>query len=428
VGNKYFREAVAAALDEYMQKENRFEKSFVVHRIVDEIRGRGGRFLKLDALSGEWREIPQQQAREKVGHAIRDAANLHLQKQQLKQVGAMTTASWAGVGSARNKPGVRLKSPPSTSYVGKKYGSTTTRKQLAKRQRKGSIASGSTLLSVGASPMSDGSSFKPSPIQLSHIQQGFAISSLASPYRLDSNNPGTEYPIQQLIQQQYQYSQPTYPLQQQQQLVGSGRINSSFLPSPGNESAIPPFFIEQPTFTGQQLQQVGQQSTFDPIMSNMSQQEMVSRQQQLMLPTMTAQTQLQQQSQFPNQHPNLLLQIGQQRPILYQPIGSQNILYRNDEFLDAINAVLGPMGPDNQLEELLIPQPSVDVDDSVVRQPSQSNIYQPHLEYQSEQQNVNYPSAQKPSGPVDMADEHKRSATSSFSANIDRSSNPDIKR
>lgn len=83
MGNKYFREAIAASLEEYMQKQSRFEKSFVVQNIVDEIHGRGGRFLKQDSRTGRYTiELTMTQSREKVGHAIRDAANLHTSKQR----------------------------------------------------------------------------------------------------------------------------------------------------------------------------------------------------------------------------------------------------------------------------------------------------------------------------------------------------------
>jgi hypothetical protein len=59
-----------------MKAETRFEKSVIVHGIVDVIRNNGnGRFLKEDHKSHGWYELTIQQAKEKVGHAIRDAAN-----------------------------------------------------------------------------------------------------------------------------------------------------------------------------------------------------------------------------------------------------------------------------------------------------------------------------------------------------------------
>jgi hypothetical protein len=80
VGNKIFRDAVTSALDDYMGADNRFEKALVVHTIVDTIREAGGRFLKRDFHLGEWYELSDQQAKEKVGHAIRDAVSSYESK------------------------------------------------------------------------------------------------------------------------------------------------------------------------------------------------------------------------------------------------------------------------------------------------------------------------------------------------------------
>jgi len=75
VGNKRFREAVSSSLQKYMEAESRFEKSLVVHGIVDSIQREGGRFLKKDHKTGAWYELSRQQSKEKVGHAVRDAVN-----------------------------------------------------------------------------------------------------------------------------------------------------------------------------------------------------------------------------------------------------------------------------------------------------------------------------------------------------------------
>jgi hypothetical protein len=63
------------SLDAYIKAENRFEKSLVVHSIVDNIKSAGGRFLKRDSNTKKWYELSDQQAKEKVGHAVRDAVN-----------------------------------------------------------------------------------------------------------------------------------------------------------------------------------------------------------------------------------------------------------------------------------------------------------------------------------------------------------------
>jgi hypothetical protein len=80
VGNKRFRDAVTSALDDYMEANSRFEKALVVTSIVDIIRASGGRFIKWDFQLGKWYELTNQQSKEKVGHAIRDAVSAYESK------------------------------------------------------------------------------------------------------------------------------------------------------------------------------------------------------------------------------------------------------------------------------------------------------------------------------------------------------------
>ena len=74
-GNKRFRDAVTNALESYTRAASRYEKSLVVHSIVESIRATGGRFLKRDSKTNRWYELSDQQAKEKAGHAVRDALN-----------------------------------------------------------------------------------------------------------------------------------------------------------------------------------------------------------------------------------------------------------------------------------------------------------------------------------------------------------------
>jgi hypothetical protein len=89
-GNKSFRNAVSAALEDFVNAVNRFEKAIVVQRVVDMVVSRGGRFLKEDTRAGTWYQLSEQQSKEKVGHAIRDAANLYevrkKKEQQMQQL------------------------------------------------------------------------------------------------------------------------------------------------------------------------------------------------------------------------------------------------------------------------------------------------------------------------------------------------------
>jgi hypothetical protein len=77
VGNKTFRDKVYAALDEYLKADTRFERLLVVRKVVDRVSAEGGRFLKKDNREGRWFALIEQRSKEKVGHALRDAANLY---------------------------------------------------------------------------------------------------------------------------------------------------------------------------------------------------------------------------------------------------------------------------------------------------------------------------------------------------------------
>jgi hypothetical protein len=92
VGNKRFRELINSSMDRYMGAETRFEKSLVVHSIIEEIHQSGGRFLKKDATAGKWVEVSAHHTNEKVGHALRDAANSYELKKNrdIESAGAST--------------------------------------------------------------------------------------------------------------------------------------------------------------------------------------------------------------------------------------------------------------------------------------------------------------------------------------------------
>jgi hypothetical protein len=70
VGNRRFRVTVSMALNKYLTTPTRTGKTKVIDSIVDTVRRSGGRFLKW--RHARWVELDMKQAREKVGHALRD--------------------------------------------------------------------------------------------------------------------------------------------------------------------------------------------------------------------------------------------------------------------------------------------------------------------------------------------------------------------
>ena len=72
-GNKKFRALVQEYVPRYVNARTKLDKSMVLSAIVEKVREEnGGRFIK-QRKGGEWHEIGDEQAREKVGHAIREA-------------------------------------------------------------------------------------------------------------------------------------------------------------------------------------------------------------------------------------------------------------------------------------------------------------------------------------------------------------------
>mmetsp|Transcript_27020 Transcript_27020/g.38010 ORF Transcript_27020/g.38010 Transcript_27020/m.38010 type:complete len:227 (+) Transcript_27020:116-796(+) len=77
IGTKHFRQVIKDNLKRYVETQHRDEKSTVIQSIVDFIRCEamilgGAGFIKRDMSCARWYEIGDIQAREKVGHALRD--------------------------------------------------------------------------------------------------------------------------------------------------------------------------------------------------------------------------------------------------------------------------------------------------------------------------------------------------------------------
>lgn len=104
-----------------MKAETRFEKSLVVHSIIDSIHQLGGRFLKKDFDSSVWFEMSRQQCKEKVGHAIRDAVNSYEARRKKKEK-AIPRLKHAVSSSQLATPAVRMSIAGLTSGGGLKRG------------------------------------------------------------------------------------------------------------------------------------------------------------------------------------------------------------------------------------------------------------------------------------------------------------------
>lgn len=75
VGNRRFRVTISINKERYIQAPTKVDKSLVVDEIVKTISSASpnGGFVKKDPVTGKWYKISEQAARDKVGHAMRDA-------------------------------------------------------------------------------------------------------------------------------------------------------------------------------------------------------------------------------------------------------------------------------------------------------------------------------------------------------------------
>lgn len=90
IGNKKFRELVTSYIPAYLKARTKFDKSTILHEIIDKVRakhnpdtGRPANFVKFHKKTG-WTEIGEGLAREKVGHAMREAIATTKRGKQIK--------------------------------------------------------------------------------------------------------------------------------------------------------------------------------------------------------------------------------------------------------------------------------------------------------------------------------------------------------
>lgn len=75
VGNNRFRSVVAEYQEEYLDARKK-EKALISKRVVQRINQYGGRFLKRDANSDMWVEVPPKKALLKTGQALREGLDV----------------------------------------------------------------------------------------------------------------------------------------------------------------------------------------------------------------------------------------------------------------------------------------------------------------------------------------------------------------
>ena len=85
-GNMKFRKLVEQFAPVYISADTKYDKTNVIATLIEKIRGDSpnGGFVKKDLYSGRWYEIGIERARDKVGHAVRKAADEVLRQREGK--------------------------------------------------------------------------------------------------------------------------------------------------------------------------------------------------------------------------------------------------------------------------------------------------------------------------------------------------------
>ena len=83
-GNTAFRKLIREHVKPYQEAINKQQRNSIIDGIVELVYEQGGRFLKQDD-SKKWYDIGEIQAREKVGHSLRDQVNAQQKAQQQQQ-------------------------------------------------------------------------------------------------------------------------------------------------------------------------------------------------------------------------------------------------------------------------------------------------------------------------------------------------------
>jgi hypothetical protein len=75
-GNKMFRQRIHALVPRYLNARSRTDKTMLIKNLIVSITAEGGRFLKLQGSKKRWVDVSDGPlTRNKVSHAVRDAAN-----------------------------------------------------------------------------------------------------------------------------------------------------------------------------------------------------------------------------------------------------------------------------------------------------------------------------------------------------------------
>jgi len=125
-GNRVFRETIVAHQDAYAASQTKQNKMQITKNIVSSMQDQyGTRFVKLSAETGQWEEISNQVARDKVSHALRFAAK-HNAGSDKKQTSSKSNNKSSRRNSTMSSVPTRLRKLVMSSARSKMSSSMTT--------------------------------------------------------------------------------------------------------------------------------------------------------------------------------------------------------------------------------------------------------------------------------------------------------------
>lgn len=191
-GNVWFRNLIQANVDRYIFAPTKTDKTAVVVSVVEQVRSEGAFFVKQDDDSGRWYDIGDTQAREKVGHSLRDQVTA--QKKKEKE------------GDSLSPPRSRAPPQQAQSFIPAQQSNSAVAQQLVNQQAVASLISPQMVFSLPPTAIGGINSMGMAPEISQNIDFLYGNS---QPFSNMQSQQVQSHQMQQLDDEQLQDLQPT---------------------------------------------------------------------------------------------------------------------------------------------------------------------------------------------------------------------------
>jgi hypothetical protein len=287
-GNVYFRNLIQANVDRYITGKTKTDKTAIVLAVVDQVRLGGSYFVKQNDDNGRWYDIGDAQAREKVGHSLRDQVTA--MKKNSKKSDSVEPVIPVAALSASAPPAYAMQQQPQQQQppqqkqqpMGYPYSDQQPNLQYANNQYQNPFPNYTDLDNVHSMTQNLMHRHLPNEIPQTNLQQNHMQQNFSSDYSQQQQNSminpmqqlSTDYPQQQ--QQQQQQNSMINPMQQlsadysQQQQQNSminpmQQLSADYSQQQQQKSMINPMQQLSADYPQQQQQQQQQNSMINPM-------------------------------------------------------------------------------------------------------------------------------------------------------------------